>query len=292
MNGAWLVLAASLASASTAPGGVEYGAKGSWALITGRTTPELLSLLDTGPLKTAGGASVDPLRLVVRAMAEATTGCGGVLSLGEGRSTFILHLLAERAHHRANPHPLRRVTRPCAEENVRAVDRAYPRLDAKGALADTRRGSSADEPEDDAYDERVLEWIRRHRHSYHSQSFENLDMRRRDGGRMRFPLILSTFALTHVLFWGPDDEGRTLERVLEHVEPGGALVMAPVRCRPGGGLPASVDRYVTRLRALRERGVVGDFTELASGSCRPGETFARPAALVVLAPRRTAESGR
>ncbi|MDX6768559.1 MAG: hypothetical protein SF051_03440 [Elusimicrobiota bacterium] len=285
MTGAPLVLAAALAAAA-APA-APYGAKGGWALITGRTTPELLALLDTGPLATEGGATVDPLRLVVRAMADATTGCGGALSLGEGRSSFILTLLAERAHHRANPHPLARPPAPCPEETVHAVDRAYPRHDGKGTIDDPRRPSTASEPEDGAYDERVVGWVRRHPRSYHAQSFETLDLRSEGGGRMRFPLILSTFALSHVLFWGRDDGGPTLERVLEHLEPGGALVMAPVRCRPEGGLPDSVGRYYERLRAMRERKVVGDFTALAPDSCRPGEVFARPAVLVVTGARPT-----
>ncbi len=280
-------------------------------VLTGNTTPEMLALLSADPLVTVKGNVVDPLRAVVAAMRDAVRPCGGgILSLGEGRSTFIYNLLSDREYNTealpvrnfpsATTQPQKSpesylsryniqyppATRPgadmsCGLEAV-AVDLSYPRHNADGLITDVRKAAPGKYYGLDRYDARVVPWVHKYPRNFRSQLFQELDLRDKNGFRLRFPLIFSSHALSSILFFELELELETvIDKTLDHLLPGGILVMAPVHCSGAGTVPYSIERYYTHLRKLVKSGIVSDFNVLDKNACI-GTRVPMPASILVI----------
>lgn len=246
---------------------------GIWAPVTARTTPELLTLFTNGKLVTVKGETIWPQQAVLAAMRDAVLLCGGqILSLGEGRSTLIYNLLSDRSHKiQFHPPDMAPIVQ-CGHEGIHAVDVIYPQHDETGAITDPRKPSGSKQPELGTYDSHIAAWIQRFPLNYHSQMFQTLDLRSKDGTRLRFKLIFSAASLSYVLFWDLTHEAiaHTLDRIMDHLAPGGMLIMSPGRCCADGSVPDSVKFYYKRLAELRAQGIVEDFNILGEDFCKGG----------------------
>lgn len=227
--------------------------------ITGRSMASVLRLFDRGVVNTVRGMEVDPLRQLLRAMDGAVEGRTSLLSLGEGRSSFVYQLLGERKYF---------LTLSQQDddkiENIHAVDVSYPRH-AGRSIIDRRRPELAPVADLDRYDVQMLPIVEQYPLNYHSQLFQHLDIRDSSGQPMKFSMIVSTFALSYVLLAdSPSSEMRhVLERVLTHLAVGGVVLMTPV---PQLGAPADLRSRIAVYNAvmddLQSKGTISDFNRI------------------------------
>jgi hypothetical protein len=230
--------------------------------ITGRSVPSILQQFDRGTVDTVGGAVVDPLRQLLSVMEGAVEGSASVLSLGEGRSSFIYQLLGERKYFLT-------LSGQDADDlgNIHAVDVSYPAYDGRSVI-DTRPPDSGVVAGLDRYDSQMLPVIRQYPSNYHSQLFQQLDIRDSSGQPMQFSAIVSTFALSYVLLASspPDEMRPLLERVLTHLAPGGMILMTPVPQLTPADQAARITAYNEIMDDLRTQGAIADYNRLTSVS--------------------------
>ena len=219
----------------------------------------ILQLFDHGALNTVGGVVVDPLRQLLSAMEGAVAGSTSLLSLGEGRSSFVYQLLGERKYFLT-------LSRQNADDlnNIHAVDVSYPLVEGR-SLIDPRQPDTADVAALDRYDIHMLPVIRQYPSNYHSQLFQQLDIRDSSGQPIQFSVIVSTYALSYVLLKDiPPKEMRPLiERVLTHLAPGGMILMTPIpRPRASLDMEAQIAAYNEIMDDLRNQGAITDFNRV------------------------------
>lgn len=229
--------------------------------ITGRSTSEvLLGFFYDGPLVMDEGYTLEPYSRVLEEMRAATVGCeASVLSLGEGRSSFIYHLLRDRQRFLSLPRtPWDSQTetpeQECALERIHAVDVSYAAHDSSGEIVDARLANFAPHASMGTYDALTVDWVREFPKNYHSQLFQSLDLRDDFGTRRKFSLIFSVQALAPVLcrHLSPDERRSTLRRIVDHLEPGGMLLMAPVLSSWGGCMAGTYEE----LAAMKGEGLI------------------------------------
>jgi len=144
-----------------------------------------------------------------------------ILSLGEGRSTFIARLLQKRAGAVG--------ARP-ALPSILAYDVAYD-----AALARE-------------YDVRFVRPRPKLSDHYVAGLFQDLDLRDPKGQRLQFDTIVSSWSLAYVVNNADVVQGRQiLDRVIDHLKPGGALYLP-------GDWGLSERKMGPVLRELRETG--------------------------------------
>lgn len=208
---------------------------GIWGTITGRSTGRIYRLFARYPiLKMASGKTFNVADAFAAAMTAAESCDESVLSLGEGRSTLISGLLYERKSlikmYGDEKDPTDH-SKLCGFSNIHAVDVSYPDHDEQGNITDNRKADAGNLAETTTYDEHMVELIQQYPNNYHSQLFQNLDIKAPDGQQKKFTKIISSHSLNYVLSNKNLSENTRLEivkKIIGHMAPGAVLMIFPM----------------------------------------------------------------
>lgn len=138
-----------------------------------------------------------------------------VLSLGEGNSDFLLSAIEARKN------------KGLRTDNMVAVDYAYPKHNLEtGRISDLRRASF--KVDDGHYVQETTKLVEEYPKNYLHGRFDSLDLKDNEGRRRQFETVYSSYSLNFVLRQLTlEQQVDILERILDHVTPGGTLIIYP-----------------------------------------------------------------
>ena len=239
-----------------------------WHLISARSLAQVFSYFTRmEPLRMASGKKVNVADEVNNGRFAIDSCKTRLLSLGEGRSTFILSALLEREQ---RLEMAKRFTTllmkkrdediACGLKNLHAVDIAYPAHDENGKVTDTRAKDTQNRAGLESYDEASLLFIRKFPTNYHSALFQKLDLRTPDGKRMKFTHIVSFMSLGVIVAMTKTEAEleAMIDKILEHLDDEGRLIIYPFNDKPN-----PMTNYLYRYAAqLKSKGKIDDYSLL------------------------------
>jgi hypothetical protein len=206
-----------------------------WMFVTDRAADQVLRSFDQ-EIEFQSGRKFNPKKFLRSCMSQSVKSEEtSILSLGEGESDFIWSILEQRRDHMISsglyigppesfPYFM--------SSHIRAVDIAYPENDAfTGAITDDRVPGAHSTAGLMHYSSspRIAEFIRRYPGSYDSQLFQNLNLRDPFDQRETFDLIISSFALDHVIegILEEAELAQMMDAILMHMKPCSRLIVYP-----------------------------------------------------------------
>jgi hypothetical protein len=144
--------------------------------------------------------------------------------------------------------------------NIHAVDISYPEHDLHGKITDRRAADRGNQAGLDKYDALMVPIIRKYPKNYHSQLFQNLDIRDEHGEKILFNHIISSYSLGEVLELDDIPEEiriAMIDRVIAHLAPSGLLMFFPSTLSPESPFG---EKYYHHLEELRKSGVIHDYS--------------------------------